>query len=30
MRGERSVVLKNITIDADDWFIANVQQTGNK
>ncbi|XP_068631133.1 aminopeptidase N [Battus philenor] len=28
LRGERSIVVKNITIDPSDWMIANIQQTG--
>lgn len=28
LRGERSITVSNITISADDWLIANIQQTG--
>ncbi|XP_014370444.2 aminopeptidase N [Papilio machaon] len=28
LRGERSIAVKNITVSDDDWFIANIQQTG--
>lgn len=28
LRGERSIILDNISVKADDWFIANIQQTG--
>lgn len=28
LRGERSIVVDNITVKADEWFIANIQQTG--
>ncbi|XP_041970212.1 aminopeptidase N [Aricia agestis] len=28
LRGERSIVVSNITAGVNDWFIANIQQTG--
>lgn len=28
LRGERSIVVENITIGESDWFIGNIQQTG--
>ncbi|CAG5041327.1 unnamed protein product [Parnassius apollo] len=28
LRGERSIVVKNISISRNDWIIANIQQTG--
>ncbi|CAH0725375.1 unnamed protein product, partial [Brenthis ino] len=28
LRGERSIVVDNIRVKEDDWFIANIQQTG--
>ncbi|XP_052753551.1 aminopeptidase N [Galleria mellonella] len=28
LRGERSIEVDNITVGRDDWFIANIQQTG--
>ncbi|KAM3967196.1 LOW QUALITY PROTEIN: aminopeptidase N [Aphomia sociella] len=28
LRGERSIEVNNITVSPDDWFIANIQQTG--
>ncbi|XP_059049755.1 aminopeptidase N [Achroia grisella] len=28
LRGERSIEVNNITVSQDDWFIANIQQTG--
>lgn len=28
MRGEKSVTMKNISANKNDWFIANIQQTG--
>ncbi|CAH2070917.1 unnamed protein product, partial [Iphiclides podalirius] len=28
LRGERSIVVKNISVSRNDWFIANIQQTG--
>lgn len=28
LRGEKSIAVRNITIQSDDWLIANIQQTG--
>lgn len=28
LRGERSIVVHNITISENDWLIGNIQQTG--
>lgn len=28
LRGERSIVVNDISVGENDWFIANIQQTG--
>lgn len=30
LRGQRTIAVTNITIDANDWLIANIQQTGER